>query len=77
MKKLFISTLLILASLILKAQTDSIKVKVIFIKTYNDGLYYKLKDIKTGAKYYTYCRCLKRFEEGEILVIAKPENIYK
>ncbi len=75
MKKLILSSLLILTSIILKAQTDSIRVKVIWVKTNQDGVRYKLKDIKTGTKYFPFCRCEKRFEEGEVLAIRKPDLI--
>lgn len=50
---------------------DSITVKVVSVKHMADGVQYKLKDIRTGVKYFTFCRCEPK-KEGEIIKIKNP-----
>lgn len=63
---------LLLLSFGLRGQ-DSVKLKITKVLTSEKKVYYWLKDVASGARYYTVCECKPVRKKGEVVTLVKKD----
>ncbi len=75
MKKIFLFTIIFFLVAGCYGQ-DSIRVRITKVRTSDNITYYWMRNVETGAKYYTECTCKAKRVKGEIVAIAKKDLFF-